>query len=373
MNFSSTKPRVWVEISSNAIISNLQIVRKQVSPLKIMAVLKANAYGLGIKKIANILQKEGIDVIGVAELQEALEIIKLGIETQVLGGIIPDEIPPIVANNIIAPISDLQTALLINEEAKSQGKKHPCHILLDTGMGRLGMICKKAEKVIKKISTLPNLNLTGIYSHFPSANYDPVFSKLQINNFLELLNKLKKQNIIFQKRHIANSDGINNISTATKAPFNMVRTGINLYGVHDLQGSHSVYLKPALTLKTRLVSVRTLPAKSTIGYGRTYSLHKKTKVGTISIGYADGFPIALSNRGYVIIREKICPVLGCVSMDYVTVSLENCPDATPGDEVICIGTQNNNTITVEDYAQLKGVNPYEIICSLGNRVKREYL
>ena len=177
----------------------------------------------------------------------------------------------------------------------------------------------------------------------------------------------------FVERHMAASDAINNFPASTLAPFNMVRTGINLYGYCDNEVAHTMDLQGVVELKTRLAAVRKLPAEATIGYGRTYKLRKNTIVGTIAAGYADGLPLALSNRGYVLINGKFCPILGRLSMDYTTVLLDEVPEAKCGDEVVCIGTQGENSILLEEWAQLKGTHAYELLCSFGSRVKRIYV
>ena len=168
---------------------------------------------------------------------------------------------------------------------------------------------------------------------------------------------------------MANIDGIHNIPAAFQRPFNTVRTGINLYGCFDLEGRKTVELSQVLTLKSRLVAVRHMPAGTTIGYGRTFKLEKAQRVGTVAIGYADGMPIGLSNRGYVIIRGCKCRILGRVSMDYTTVCLDALAEAQSGDEVICLG----EGISVSDWAGMKDSIPYDIICSIGDRVERVYL
>jgi alanine racemase len=152
-----------------------------------------------------------------------------------------------------------------------------------------------------------------------------------------------------------------------------VRTGINLHGSFDTAGRRTLHVMPVLTLKTRLTAIRTLPAGTGIGYGHTYRLHHATRVGTVSAGYADGLPLALSNRGYLLIHGVPCPVIGRLSMDYTTVSLESVPEAQVGDEVVCLGGTGIHALTVEDWAALKNTHPYEIICSFGNRVQRRYL
>jgi len=170
--------------------------------------------------------------------------------------------------------------------------------------------------------------------------------------------------------HIANSDGVNNIASSHQTPFTHIRTGLNLYGLFDPRGARSLELKPALALKARLAQVRALDAGDCIGYSHTYKCEHKMRVGTVAAGYADGLPLALSNSGALVIRGARCPVIGRVSMDYTTVSLENCPAAQAGDDVFCFGGDSAGAVQISEWADLKNTHPYEVICSIGSRVER---
>ena len=362
-------PRVKLDINLTKLQNNFRAIAAKVAPLQVMTVLKANAYGLGVRPIAEALVAAGSNRIGVAEVREALQILDLGVPVQILGGLIPEEIPLVVEAGIVAPVTDLRTAQLLSAEAQHQQREVDCHFLIDTGMGRLGIVEAEAFETIREVVRLPGLRCSGIYSHFPSAYGDYAYSYDQIESFKDLLAALAEENIHFELIHMANSDGINNLPETYLTPFNMVRTGINLYGVFDLEGKQQLDLQPIMTLKTRLVAVRQLKAGSFLGYGRTYELKRDMPVGTISIGYADGLPLAMSNAGYVIIRGRQCPIIGRMSMDYTTVSLENVEDPQPGDDVICLGER----ITVGEWAHIKKTHTYDIICSFGNRVKRIYI
>lgn len=365
----NVRPRVSLEINLDKIRDNFTCIKEAVAPLAVMPVLKANAYGLGVRPIAESLKAEGAACFGVAELREALAIKDLGLPVQIIGSVVHDEIPVAVENDIILPITDFETAEVISKEAVAQGKAVNCHILIDTGMGRLGILLKDAERVIRNIVTLPGLVCNGVYSHFPFAYGDYDFSTHQVTAFKSLLAVLAQSSITFDHVHMANSDGVHNIESALSAPFTMVRTGINLYGCFDLEGRKTLPLKEVLTLKSRLVGIREMPWGASLGYGRTCTLNKSTRVGTVSIGYADGMPLSLSNSGKVLVRGKACNILGRVSMDYITIALDDVPEARLGDDVICLG----DSITVADWAQAKGTITYEIICSFGNRVKRSYI
>ncbi|MDD2456819.1 MAG: alanine racemase, partial [Kiritimatiellae bacterium] len=232
----------------------------------------------------------------------------------------------------------------------------------------------EAPAVIRAACRLPGLDCQGVFSHFPFAyEAGSDLTNRQMDIFCGILDEIGRDRITFKRIHIANSDAINNFPRACRSPFNVVRTGINLHGSFDTVGRRTLKVKPVLTLKTRLTAVRTLPAGTGIGYGHTCRLARNTRVGTVSAGYADGLPLALSNRGYLLIRGIPCPVLGRISMDYTTVSLEGVPEAEVGDEVVCLGGEGMHALTVEDWAALKNTHPYEIICSFGNRVERRYV
>jgi len=366
--------RVWLEISLEKLRRNLERIREAVSPCGVIAVLKANAYGLGVGQIATVLAEAGVAGFAVAEPREALRLTGLGLPVQILGGMLPHELPATVAAGIIHPIISLETAQAVSAEAVRQGRTVECHVLIDTGMGRLGILALDAVETTRQAVRLPGLNCCGIYSHFPVAyQAGQEYTARQVEAFKQILTALEAEGITFTKVHVANSDAINNFPFTCQAPFNLIRTGINLHGSFDSEGRRALSLESILTLKARLVQIRPLPAHTSLGYGLTHTLVKDTRVGTVAAGYADGLPLALSNRGSLLIQGQLCPVLGRVSMDYTTVSLEGCPNAVVGGEVICLGGEGRAAITVDQWAQMKGTHPYEIICSFGSRVERRYL
>lgn len=363
--------RVRLEVDLGAIRRNFAQIRKTVKPAKVMAVLKANAYGLGAVPVAEALVEAGVDRLGVAEIKEGAGLVKrFGLPVQIVGGILEAEIPACVRFGVVCPVGDLEIAKALSREAKRQGRKVKIHIKVDTGMGRLGFPHFRAFEDILSVRKLPRLEFEGIYSHFPNAN-NPMHAKSQeqVGLFRGLVDRLALEDIRFLLVHMANSDGINNFPASY---FNLVRTGINLYGVFDLTGLRSYRLHASLALKTTLLARRKLPAGYTIGYGCTHALFRDTWVGTVPAGYADGVPLAASNSGMVLIRGKACPILGRVSMDYLTVDLNGCPAARVGEEVVLVGKSGRKEITIEDWARIKQTHPYDIICSLGDRVERVY-
>ena len=371
------KRRVRVEIDLGAIKRNYGKIAAHVKPAKVLCVLKANAYGLGVADYARALARTDCAGFGVAEPFEALqlksELTALGVDkdVQILSSILPDEIPAMVEAGVTLPVIDLATAALISREAVKQRRTAKVHVKLDTGMGRLGIPVADAPRVVREVKVLPGLDIEGVFSHFPMA-YDPEdpFTMRQGELFKGFLAAAGGYGLVFRKVHIAASDAINNFPMFAKPPFNMVRTGINLHGSFDPNGRKALKVEPVLTLKTRVAQVRELPAGTTLGYGRTWCLKEPTKIATISAGYADGLPLALTNRGHVLINGAVCPFVGRISMDYATVDATLAKGVKPGDDVVCLGKSGRHVVTPDDWARLKGTHAYDIICSLGTRVQR---
>ena len=375
------KRRVTVEIDLKALVRNYRKIVAHVRPMKVLCVMKANAYGLGVAAYARALSDAGCENFGVAEPHEALELIRVlsaaSPSVQILSSVLPDEIPEMVRAGVVLPVTDLEGARLISAAAVKAKTVARVHFKLDTGMGRLGILASDPEGIdralatIRAVRALPNLDCEGIFTHCPMA-YEPKdpFTMGQIALFKKILAACAKEGIAFKKVHMAASDAINNFPETAKKPFTMVRTGINLHGSFDPYGRKTLKVEPVLTLKTRVAQVRELPAGTTLGYGRTWCLNRPAKIATISAGYADGLPLALTNRGFVFIGGRRCKIVGRISMDYTTVDVTDVPDVKAGDEVICFGKCGEDAITPDDWAALKGTHAYDIICSLGSRVGR---
>lgn len=380
MNSTALKRRVWVEINLGTLRKNFDRIAAAVRPARVLCVMKANAYGLGVEPYAAALAQTDCAGFGVAEPFEALQLVALQRTApaprpvQILSSVLPDEIEPMVEAGVILPVVDLPTAQRISAAAQKLKTTAKVHFKLDTGMGRLGILAPDAPRVIREVKRLPHLDCEGVFSHCPMA-YDPssTFTEDQIDLFTSILADVAKSGITFRVVHIAASDAINNFPRAAQPPFTQVRTGINLHGSFDPNGKRALQVESVLTLKTRVAQVRDLPPGTTLGYGRTWCLNRTTRVATISAGYADGLPLALTNRGHVLIQGVPCPVIGRISMDYTTVDVSRVPSVLPGDEVVCLGRSDSHQITPDDWGALKGTHAYEIICSLGNRVERVYV
>lgn len=365
--------RVVLTINLDTLAANYRALCGVASPCAVMPVLKANAYGLGVGPVARALVAAGAPRIGVAEPFEALELADLGVPVQILSGILPDEIAPMVERGVTLPLVSLEAARLISAEAVRLGRTARVHVKLDTGMGRAGILWHEAPDVIRAAARLPGLALEGLFTHFP-LGYESGgdFTREQLRRFRHVLDAATADGLHFRWIHAANSDAINNAPEACAAPFNLVRSGINLHGAFDAAGSLRVPLRPVLTLTARLAQIRDLPAGTPIGYGHTYRTRRPMRVGTVCAGYADGLPLALSNRGFVLLHGTAAPILGRLSMDYLTVALDDIPEARIGDPVTLLGRDGDLEIPVQDWANLKGTHAYDIICSIGTRVARVY-
>lgn len=370
MSVGMTQGRVRVDISAEVLKENYKKICASVASLGVISVLKANAYGLGVSAIAKLLVQEGTSAIAVAELAEAMAIVDLPCTKLILGTLLPDEIEEAIANGFHIPLCDYEQAEQFDAVAKRLGCKALCHIALDTGMSRVGFDAHNCTSDLLRCAKLSNIELVGMFSHFPQAYEGDEGSLAQIELYKQVLAALEANGVSLEWRHIANSDAINNLPEACRAPFTHVRTGINLYGSFDIIGKRALDLKPVLSIKTQLGQVRMVKAGSTIGYGRTYTCPRDMLVGVVAAGYADGLPLALSNRGSLLINGVPCPVLGRVCMDYTMVSLEQVPTAKAGDEVVCIGKSGAHSITIEDWANLKSTHPYEVLCAIGSRAVR---
>ena len=271
--------RVWLEIDLGVLQANFRRIARAVAPCQVIGVLKANAYGLGALPIARALHQVGCQRFGVAELNEGFGLADIGADVQLLGAVLPDEIEQAVLAGIVLPVGDLATARQISEAAVRLGRRARAHFLVDTGMGRLGVPVAQADALIREAVYLPAVAWGGIYSHFPVAYHSGSdYTAAQMDAFETLLAELDADGIRFAWRHIANSDAVNNFPRAFRAPYNAVRTGINLHGSFDTEGRRALALAPILTLKTRLAAVRRLSAGASIGYGCTYRLPRETLV-----------------------------------------------------------------------------------------------
>ena len=378
MSCNDPAGRVVLTVDKNKLRHNFRQIAGKVAPCSILSVLKANAYGTGADIMGPVAVECGANRIGVADLSEAIAMQKAlnnAVPVQILGVVTPGELAEAVKNDIVLPIDGVAMAEAVSAEALKQGKRIRVHFILDTGMGRFGLLPGNYLEEIKTASALPNLQIEGIYSHFPCAGVPGEAATLeQIEQFKTQYDQLQAAGISFAYRHIAASDGILCQTPSHNAPFNLVRLGLCWYGVCRNKAEEDIDLRPALELTTCVGAVRKMPKGSTIGYNRTVKLTCDTMIATICAGYADGLPLSLSNTGRVLINGASCPVIGRVSMDYTMVDVSNAPGEIKwGTPATIFGSNGGKYIPMAEVANYKNTHIHELLCSLGSRVQRVYI
>lgn len=367
--------RTYATVDLDAIRYNIQSVRARVvSSVKVAAVIKANAYGHGAVAVGRFLEPY-VDYFCVAAVEEAAELREAGIQIPVLilGYTSPKQYPMLLKADGIPAIYSYETALALEEAAAKAGVKAKIHFALDTGMTRIGF-SKSAESIdtMEKIAALPHLIVEGLFSHFSCADMaDKSYCDRQIEVFEWFCEKLKERNVEIPVKHLCNSAGIMEF---TDYRYNMVRAGIIIYGLwpSDEVQFENLSIKPALSWYSHVIHVQTAEAGVGVSYGAAYVTKKPARIATVSIGYADGYPRSLSGKGYVLIHGKKAPILGRVCMDQMMVDVSEIPDVKEEDTVTLIGTDGEETITMEELGRLSGRFNYELACDIGRRVKRIY-
>ena len=367
MSYEPHSPRCWAEIDRAALQHNLAAARSQVGPsVKVMAVIKANAYGHGAAHVAQALA--GIaDLFGVANVAEAREVVACapGMPVLILGPALPEERPEIVAHGFIPLISTVEEARAFH--ALGGKARVEAHLAIDTGMGRIGIWEDEALSVAAEVRELRGLRITGISSHLPVADEDATFTREQLERFHATARRIQALGFEDAIVHVENSAGL--IGFPAQAG-DVVRAGLMLYGSSPLPEFQS-RLRPVMTWKTRITLVRTAPAGHGISYGRTHITRQPTRIATLAVGYADGYQRHLSNRAAeVLIRGRRCPVLGRITMDQIVVDVTGVPAVAAGEEVVLLGRQENEEISAAELAQKAGTIPWEIFTGVGRRVKR---
>ncbi|MCX8064683.1 MAG: alanine racemase [Candidatus Hydrogenedentes bacterium] len=369
------------ECEMSKVIINLTKYKKNLSAVKrivgkdrkVIAVVKANAYGHGLVQLAKVAESDGVDMFGVANVEEGVKLRDSGIKKPILILLQPneDEIGELIQYNLTPLISEFDFARKLSEEATKLRKIVKVHCKVDTGMGRQGIHIDYAPKEIRNIVHLPSIDLEGVATHFPCAEIEnDGFTENQISIFSKLLEDLGKAGIPYELAHCANSAGIINYPSSY---FDAVRPGIITYGVLPVNNSKARELvSPILRWESKIIQVKTIPKGFTIGYGRTFEAPYDMNVAIVPVGYADGFKLSLSNKGEVLIGGVRCPVRGNVSMDQIVVELKTNKLVKSGDPVVIIGKDGDDEITVEEMAQKAGTIPYDILTGIGARVKREY-
>ncbi len=363
----------FAEIDIGAIRHNLEIVGHIVkNDTKILGVVKADAYGHGMVEVSRAIV-DYVDYLGVASIDEAASLRRIGIKKPILviGAILPEETEGVLRFDVIQTVSDLDVPRRLSKLARAKKKTAKVHVKIDTGMGRLGFWHEEAIDFIKKIASLKNIIIDGIFTHFPNAEADKVFTYNQIRNFKRLVENLWDNDIYIPIKHTANSMGLIDFKDSH---MNMVRPGLMMYGIYPKKSlMKNIFLRPALTLRTKITCLKSMPKGRGISYGMTYVTRKATKIATIPVGYGDGYSRHFSNKARVLIKGIRCPIVGRVCMDMSMVDVGHLKNVKIGDDVILIGSQGNEIIRAEELAGLINTIPYEVLCNIGHRVPRVYI
>lgn len=364
----------WLEIDLAALESNYRLIKSRLARrAKVLAVVKADAYGHGLIPISRRLARLGVGYLAVTSIAEALSLRKARITKPILllNAVLPGQVEFLFKYDITATVSSFNQAATLSAQARKYHRSLKVHIEIDTGMGRYGLWYKDAVSEVKKIVRLPGLKLEGIFTHFPCADTDLSFTKKQLKLFKDFLKILRQDKIIFKFTHIANSAGIINCYDSS---FTLVRPGLMLYGLSwDKELTKSLGLKPVMNFKTRILFLKTVGQGRSISYGRTYIAKAKRVIATLGVGYADGYNRLLSNKAQVLIRGASLPVVGIVCMDNIMVDATKLKAARLGDEVVLFGQQGRRRIYVEELAKICQSIPYEIVCNAAKCVNRVYV
>ena len=378
MSYSGQLPlRCWAEIDVAALERNLKLIRAALpTGIRYVAVVKADAYGHGLPQTAARLMHAGADLFAVANLAEAAAIRELSADWPILllGATLPEEIRYLTEYNVAATVSNAEE--LANLSAAGIAAQQPIsvHLKIDTGMGRLGVWHTEAAELVNKMRSTPGVLLAGIFTHFASADEDQAFTDEQRRLFIGVLKSVPDLDLSKLYIHADNSAGLESAQGAGSS-FNAVRVGLLQFGV--LPHPHSllarVRTEPVFSFHTRVGLVKSLPAGSSISYGRTHRLAVDTRVAILTAGYGDGLPRACSNRGFVLIQGQRCPILGRVCMDQTIVDLSNVQgEVRTGDQVVLIGSQSDEEIQLAEFSRWSDSIPWETLTSVTKRVPRLY-
>lgn len=370
--------RVKAVVSLDAIAHNFAEMKKNIAKgTKIVAVIKADGYGHGAEAIARLIEDyDYIRGFAVATPEEALQLRTFGVKKPILilGIVFEEYFTQMIAKEIRLTVCTYEMAQKLSEEAQRQGRDVHIHIGLDTGMSRIGFADRQESvEEIKKISQLPNLKIEGMFTHFARADETDRSPAIdQLNRYLNFAKLLEDAGIQIPMKHCSNSAGIIRVPEAN---LNAVRAGITIYGIYPSNEVERdiVKLIPAMELKSHISYIKTVEPGAAFSYGGTFTAKKEMKVATIPVGYADGYPRSLSNKGWVLIHGKKAPILGRVCMDQFMVDITKIPDAKAGDEVTLIGKDGKEFISIEKFGDLSGRFSYEFACDISKRVPRVYI
>ena len=369
--------RVYLKIDLDKICNNInQVINKVGKETEVLAVVKGDAYGHGAIEVTKALSEIGTYGFAVATVGEALALRRAGITKPILilDFVFPNQFETIVRNDIMLTIFQYGIAKELNEAAGSMGTTAHIHIKVDTGMGRIGYIPDdKSIDEICRIAQLPNIEIDGIFTHFACADEaDKTSMNKQYEKFKSFVEKLEQRGINIPIKHVCNSAAI---IEKNDNYLNLVRSGIVTYGLYPSEevNKENLRVEPAMELHSVVINVKTIHEGDTVSYGSTYVATKPTVIATIPVGYADGYPRMLSNKGSVLIHGKRAQIVGKVCMDQFMVDVTDIPDVSIGDNVTLIGRDGDECITCEEIGDISGRFNYEFLCCITRRVPRVYI
>jgi alanine racemase len=370
-DWDSIRP-VWVQIDLDALAHNMREVRRLTSPsAHITAVIKADGYGHGAAEISQTLVGAGTDAFGVATLEEAVQLRQAGIQALliVLAGVFPDQLGTFVQHKLTPVVHDSLSLKALDRESSRRHVQLGVHLKIDTGMGRLGFLAAEADQWIASIKQTKSLRIEGLFSHFSHAeSVHGDYTQKQLEIFKHVLGQLRSASVIPDLVHLANSAAT---ITLPAAYFDMVRPGLILYGVYPSSNmKEQMHLKPALSWKTKILQLKNVPSGTSVSYGQTFVTERESLIATLPIGYADGYPRLLSNRGEVLVCGQRAPIAGRVCMDLTMIDVTDIRNVRQGDEVVLLGRQGAAEISADEIAAWANTISYEILTSIGARVPR---
>ncbi|HWO41456.1 MAG TPA: alanine racemase [Candidatus Eisenbacteria bacterium] len=360
----------WIDLE--ALRWNIRQIREKVGPqVKILSMVKANAYGHGAPAIAAALAAAGSNAFGVATVEEGMELRRAGVRQPIIvvAGVYPAQIDLFFDHGLTPVVHDIESLKRLEAAVRSRGTSCAVHLKVDTGMGRIGLAAAECGSWLPEIQKLQALKVEGVFSHFSHAeSVEGDYTRRQLAVFHDVLGSLKAAGIRPALTHLANSAAT---VTLRAAYFDMVRPGLILYGIYpsrEMEGQ--IALKPVLSWHTRILQLKRVPAGSSISYGQTFVTARPSLIATLPVGYADGYPRLLSNRGAVLVRGSRAPVVGRVCMDLTMVDVTDIRGVQQGDEVVLLGRQGGETISADEIAAWSDTISYEILTSIGSRVPR---
>ena len=377
MSNVAVQSRCWVEVDLDALRNNLAWIRHRVGPdVKIITVVKADAYGHGLKSIAALLMQGGTDLFGVATLAEAESIRSVGQGWPILmlGAVLPDELETAVRDEVMITVSSVGELRAIDQAAAQLKRRARVQVKVDTGMGRLGASPEDALEVVSIARSLPHVHLVGLYTHYSNVEEEASFTRQQRLAFKRVRDGVKLQGGDPEWVHCANSGGV-----LLELPdgCNAVRPGLLVYGVvptglRTLQRSSSDKFQPALSWRARVSFVKEVGPGARLSYGGIFVAKKRMRIATVTAGYGDGYIRAAGGRGEVVIRGKRCQIVGRITMDQMLVDVTRLAGVMPGEEVVLLGGQGTAKVSVDDLASWMGTISYEVFTGITYRVPRIY-